>query len=528
MLNDLLYPWQKQIVDKFEDRKAFGLFLDMGLGKTPVSLAFAERHRCTKVVIVSIDKKARESASVPGSFAYWAQKMEFEYNLYTKKNCFDGTGTKKTNASISPSTVDMLVINYESLYSRGLSVESNGRLVRKIELRKCLSDFVASCDEQRVCVILDESHKVKELDTLQTRAIQKMLKQLQLVVSDLWLYLLTGTPFTQGFIDLYSQLKLLGWDGTKTLFTDAFCIRGNIPGLMGWQQPIVAYKNVDKLYGLVHKYALTIKSGEVVQLPEQVFVEHKVPMSREMLLYTAERLKAETIRAELERRGATATLEQTPRGGKVNNPFYRNIAFPSQDWLAETVGAFWMRARQLSIGFQGNAERAEWFNRKRLEALESLLSDNPDNYVLFYNYTPELLEIYDICEKLGYNIDVYCGEVKSEFFYQKYQSRDPGERLVDKKNIIIANYASGSTGANWQLYNKCILFSIPLYKDYEQSIKRVHRIGQTETVVYHVFCSDDWLDNGMLQSLRESREYDESLFKADLARVQALLEEGLH
>lgn len=526
MLYDILYPWQKQIVDKFEDRTRFGLFLDMGLGKTPVSLAFAERHRCTKVIIVSIDKKAREDANVPGSFANWAGKMEKQYNIYTKKHSFRATGPKKWQATLSDRTVDMLVINYESLYSRGLTESATGKLSRKIELKECLADFIESCEDQNVCVILDESHKVKELDTLQTRAVQKMLKLLQIQTPNLWLYLLTGTPFTQGFIDLYAQLKLLGWEGTKTLFTDAFCIRGDIPGLMGWQQPIVAYKNVDKLYGLVHNFALTIKSGDVIKLPEQVFVEHELPQTKEMVLYTAERLKREFIEKELAARGAQAELEDTPRGGKVNNPFYRNIAFPDLDWLAETVGAFWLRARQLSIGFQGNAEVARWFSKSRLDALETLLSDNPDNYVLFYNFTPELLEIYDICEKLGYNIDVYCGEMKSERFYQKYQSQEPGERLVNKKNIIIANYASGSTGANWQLYNKCILFSIPLYKDYEQSIKRVHRIGQTETVVYHMFYSSNWLDRGMLDSLRESREYDKNLFEADLKRVQALLEEG--
>ena len=36
---DKLYPFQKNVVDKFRSYKKFGLFLDMGLGKTPTSLA---------------------------------------------------------------------------------------------------------------------------------------------------------------------------------------------------------------------------------------------------------------------------------------------------------------------------------------------------------------------------------------------------------------------------------------------------------------------------------------------------------
>ena len=43
---DKLYPFQKNIVDKFRSYKKFGLFLDMGLGKTPTSLALAEVNNC--------------------------------------------------------------------------------------------------------------------------------------------------------------------------------------------------------------------------------------------------------------------------------------------------------------------------------------------------------------------------------------------------------------------------------------------------------------------------------------------------
>lgn len=31
MIYKELFDWQQEIIDRFEDRKAFGLFLDMGL-----------------------------------------------------------------------------------------------------------------------------------------------------------------------------------------------------------------------------------------------------------------------------------------------------------------------------------------------------------------------------------------------------------------------------------------------------------------------------------------------------------------
>ena len=175
--------------------------------------------------------------------------------------------------------------------------------------------------------------------------------------------------------------------------------------------------------------------------------------------------------------------------------------YPDTKYLAETTGAFWLRSRQISIGFLGNAGECEWYDTTRLKSLEKFLSENEDNYVLFYNFTPELLEIYSICEKLGYNIDVYSGEVKSTFFYEKYSHQSEEEQLINKKNIILANFASGSTGMNWQNYHQCILFSIPLFKDYTQALARIYRIGQKDLVVYHTFYQNNWLDKSMIKAL---------------------------
>ena len=54
--------------------------------------------------------------------------------------------------------------------------------------------------------------------------------------------------------------------------------------------------------------------------------------------------------------------------------------------------------------------------------VREFLEEHENNYIIFYNYTPELLELYKICEELGYNIDVYSGEIKSLNFYNIYES----------------------------------------------------------------------------------------------------------
>ena len=488
-----LFDWQKKIVDTFQDRSSFGIFLDCGLGKTPVSLAFAERHKATKIFVVTINGKAIESESVDGSWLNWAKQMDIDYKLFNKKS----------KESFSRDENEIFVINYEALFSRTTSKTA------KVVLSPRIKEFIESCINHDVVMICDESHNIKSLQSQKTLAINKIKSELKLRAKSIHSYLLTGTPFTQGFIDLYAQLKFLGYPDNKDTFCSNFCIRGCIPGLLGWQQPIVGYKNIPMLYDTIHKYAITIKNTDVIKLPAQTFVNHRLAYSIPFNMFTNEKLYQTDIL-----KFKKIKFEEKSKA-KVNNPFYRNLDYPDTKYLTETVGAFWLRSRQISIGFLGNAEECKWYDTSRLKALEKFLSENEDNYVLFYNFTPELLEIYSICEKLGYNIDVYSGEVKSTFFYEKFSAQTEEERIINKKNIIIANFASGSTGMNWQNYHQCILFSTPLFKDYTQALARIYRIGQKEPVVYHRFYQNNWLENSMLKALEEGKTYNNDMFESD-------------
>lgn len=525
MIYDKLYEWQKRIVNEFGDRHRFGLFLDMGLGKTPLSLAMAEHNNCDKVIIITVNSKVFENETTEGSWLYWARQSYIPYNLSTKMS-----------PVFNDESADLFLINYEGIFSRAKDKKS------KVELRDTVVDFINSSANHNVAVIIDESHKMKDIHSIQTQAINKLIRKLEHFSKSLYVYLLTGTPFTTGYIDLYSQLKTLGYDGNKGTFVDSFCEKGQIPGLLGWQQPIIGYKNVDQLFDLIHRFAITIESKDVINLPEQIFINHESRLSSAFTRFTSEKLQGIEIYKlfneiesdtevnleipveEYERR---KNRYDTP--SKINNPFYRDIAYdirklyPTSKWLAETTGTFWLRSRELSIGFVGNGEDSVWYDKSRLNDLKQFLQEYPDNYLLFYNFTPELLELYQICEELGYNVDVYCGPIKSLVFYQKYSEQTAEQRLTNKKNIILANFASGSTGLNWQLYNKCIIFSLPLYKDWAQGIKRIHRTGQKNTVFYHVFYQNNWLDKGMKKALEEGIDYSNDMFESDLERVKEIM-----
>ena len=79
---------------------------------------------------------------------------------------------------------------------------------------------------------------------------------------------------------------------------------------------------------------------------------------------------------------------------------------------------------------------------------------------------------------------------------------------------------------NWQEYNNCIIFSCPLYKDYAQGIKRIHRLGQKNTTFYHVFYQQNWLDRSMNKALHDKVDYSTNMYESDLSRVKNLIDEG--
>lgn len=509
MIYEELFDWQQNLINSFSDKEKYGLFLDMGLGKTPISLGFAEANACTKILVVTLKDKAIETEQVKWSWLDWAGKYGIPLDKYNVKTF------KKINYNTENGQI--VVINYQAFFKSRTEQYIHSKPKRVIDIKPEYIEFLQNCKEDNLAIILDESHMVKNSNSGRSEAISKLITYAQKYAKKVYLYLLTGTPFSVGFIDLHNQLNMLGCTMTKTKFKEKFCIMGNVRSLKEWEQPIVGYKNEEEFYDLVHQYAVTIKSNEVVDLPEQIYVNHTLPASKDFNMLVNETVKGFEIKEYLEERNVEVediSIYETK--SKVNNPFYRNIDYPDFNYYCPTAGGEWLRARQISVGFQGNAEEAIWYNQERLNKLRELLENNEDNYILFYNFTPELIMIYDLCEELGYNIDVSCGQIKSTFFYNKFANQSPEERLVNKKNIVLLNFESGSAGGNYQLWNHCILFSIPLYKNWAQSLKRVHRIGSKDPVFYHIFYQDNWLENRMKECLEKNINYSEDLFKQDL------------
>ena len=124
-------------------------------------------------------------------------------------------------------------------------------------------------DKKWDCVILDESHYIKNKSAKRTKAC------LQLGLDAKYRYILTGTPVANGQLEnIYSQFTFLypyknkQWIhskifGTWTDFTKEYCL------LNQWYQPY-KYINVDKLQDIISKYSYRVTKEECLDLPEKL------------------------------------------------------------------------------------------------------------------------------------------------------------------------------------------------------------------------------------------------------------------
>lgn len=454
MIYDKLFDWQKSIVDKHKDDYSLGLFLEMGLGKTVISLALAEAKKATNILIITIKAKVDEPEELEGSWRYWASQIE-------------------NNPSIT-------ICNYESLYRKDQEARSKYKKYGFL-LKDPIKDFISKSRKQDSVIIIDESHRVKNMSSNNCRVVKKIVRECKTLTG---IYVLTGTPYHKKYEDIITQLQLLGADITKTEFIRRWCILGNNPGLLSYQQPIVGYKNEEELIDYIHRFSISIKKEEVVNLPDKIFNKILIPNTKEFDLYTLERI-----------------------GGK-KNPNYRNM----HGYIAETIGSAYLRSREICSGFLGNGDEYVYLEKSRLNKLRSILEEEPNNYVIFYNFQPEFFEIFDICNQLEYNIDVYNGDIKDTFFYDRY---DENTIFSNTKNVLLIQFSSGSTGKNFQKYNNCIVYSLPDYANWAQGIDRLHRIGQNKTVIYNIIIMNNWLDWRRWESIQLGEEYTENLYKSD-------------
>lgn len=305
-----------------------------------------------------------------------------------------------------------------------------------------------------IALMFDESSLVQNATSKRTKAAMKLAGKADMLV------LLSGTPVDGKYERLWTQLRMLGWGIDEKLFWRQY-VESETTMREGFPiTKVTGYKNEERLVRKMKELGCDfLKTDDVIDLPDQRFIRVDVPMSE----YYRKFAKTNVI-----------------------------TAF-GRDFVGDTVFGDLTAKRQLAAAY----------SPAKLEAFGDLLDGTSKRLVVFYNFDVELEGLTEELAKRGRPYGVLNGKKHdlSPFF-----DTDDGVALIQ--------YQSGAMGVNLQQADTCVYFSPPLASSlFEQSKKRIHRVGQDKPCTYYELVSKGTVEEKIYDTLAMRHDYTERLFE---------------
>lgn len=301
-------------------------------------------------------------------------------------------------------------------------------------------------------LILDESSLIQNLKAKQTKFVMK-LKPKNVI-------LLSGTPSSGKYENLVSQCQLLGWDISEHTYNSQY-VNWTTIKVSGMKIRTVdkddPYKNVERLKRKLSEHgAIFMKTEEVMNLPEQIDIPVLLERSKEYKQFTRDLI----------------------------------LDIGDETLVGDTILTKRLYQRML----------CGQYCKDKLQAFTDLINSTNDRLIVFYNFNEELHRLGEICTNEGKFIGIINGERKDE---------------ITDQDVLLVQYQAGSMGLNLQDFgNKIIYFTLPERSElFEQSKKRIHRIGQNDTCFYYYMLVKDSIETEeILPTLKIRKEWTDELF----------------
>lgn len=174
------HPYQETAIRKILSTRRCGLFLDMGLGKTVITLTAVEdliynRFEVQRVLVIAPLRVAEDTWS--------RESRKWDHLRHLRISKILGTASRRREALAADA--DIYIINRENIVWLTKELAENG---------------VGWCFDM---VVIDELSSFKSPKAQRFRALRKYITKSLRVVG------LTGTPAPNGLIDLWSQMYLI-------------------------------------------------------------------------------------------------------------------------------------------------------------------------------------------------------------------------------------------------------------------------------------------------------------------------------
>lgn len=300
-------------------------------------------------------------------------------------------------------------------------------------------------------LMLDESSLIQNEKAKRSKFILK-LKPANVI-------LLSGTPTGGKYEKLYSQLKLLGMPLDKSTYFNTYIdYHYEDYGGGAKELKVDGYKNVECLKRKMREYGCHfLKTDEVRDLPDQIFTKVRVPASKEYKKFVKDRL----------------------------------IIADGKEFSGDTILTKMLYERLL----------CGQYSKDKLEAFKNLVESTEDRLIVFYNFTAELRELWQIAIKCNRQVSIVNDDVKSLVAYES-----------DDNSITFIQYKAAAGLIDLQKVNKIIYFSPPLSHElYEQS----NHISSSRPCFHYNLTVTDSIEERIYKVLAMRRDYTNDLFEKD-------------
>lgn len=346
------HPYQRYCIDRVVKDQAIGLFLDMGLGKTVITLfAIMElkygRFAVNKVLVIA-PKKVAEA-----TWQQEASKWEFLRNL----RFATVLGSAKNRIKELYRPADIYVINRENV--------------------DWLVDYYKN-DWPFDMVVVDESSSFKSHRAKRFKALASIRPHIRRIVE------LTGTPSPNSLMDLWSQLYLLDGGARLGKYYTHFRDRFFDPGKRT-REVIYSYDPKDgaqqSIMGRISDICISMKASDYLQLPDCIIDDIPVELDA----------KAKKAYNQLERDMV--------------------LALPDGDIDVASAAGLSNKLQQLANGAVYDDEHGvhEVHNCKLEAFLELLEKLNGQHALVFYNFKHDLSRIQDALKTSKLRVRVFQG-----------------------------------------------------------------------------------------------------------------------
>lgn len=308
-------------------------------------------------------------------------------------------------------------------------------------------------------LMLDESSLIQNETAKRSKFILKMKPDNVI--------LLSGTPTGGKYETLWSQMKLLGWNISKKMFYNQY-VDYHYDDNEGFPIMIIdGYKNEERLKRKMRQHGCHfLKTDEVFDLPEQIHQTIKVNTSKEYRIF---------------RKDCIVYLPNPP-----------GVEDYEQSLVGDTTLTKMLYERQL----------CGHYNQDKLQAFKDLVESTNDRLIVFYNFNDELDALMQIA-----------AECERPFGAVNGNHKNP-EMINQDGAILFVQYQAGAMGLNLQKANKIVYFTPPLSSElFEQSKKRIHRIGQQKTCFYYYLTCKGSVEEKIYKTLAMRKDYTEDLFE---------------